>query len=91
MDIPDISTVPVSVEQYANKLQKLTQEQLKNVSHPQVLDNDQQEFMGLQYKINHPAMIKLAEKGRLNRKFAKLKHRLLVCMSCMFDTAHCQP
>jgi hypothetical protein len=46
IETPDISTIPVSVEQYANELQKLTQEQLKNVSHPQVLDDDQQEFMG---------------------------------------------
>ena len=62
--------------------------------HQQVLDNDQQEFMGLHYKMNHlliPAMIKLAKKGKLNRKFAKLNHRLLVCMSCMFGNAHRKP
>jgi hypothetical protein len=44
--------------------------------------------------MNHlplPAMIKLAKKGKLNRKFAKLKHRLPVCMSCMFGTAHRKP
>ena len=94
MDTPDISTIPVSVEQYVNELPKLTREQLKNVSHPQVLDDDQREFMGLHYKMNHlplPAMITLAEKGKLNRKFAKLKHRLPVCMSCMFGTAHRKP
>jgi hypothetical protein len=94
MDTCDISTIPVSVEQYANVLQKLTQEQLKNVSQPQVFDDDQREFMGLHYKMNHlplPAMIMLAKKGKLNRKFAKLKHRLPVCMSCMFGTAHRKP
>jgi hypothetical protein len=94
MEIPDISTIPVSIEQYTNEIQKLTPEQLKNVSHPQVLDDDQREFMGLHYKMNHlplPAMIRLAEKGKLNRKFAKLKHRLPVCMSCMFGTAHRKP
>ncbi len=44
--------------------------------------------------MNHlplPAMITLAEKGKLNRKFAKIKHRLPVCMSCMFGTAHRKP
>jgi len=90
MEAPDISTIPVSDEQYANELQKLTREQLQNLSHPQVLDNDQKELMGLHYKMNHlplPLMITLAEKGKLNRKFAKLKHRLPVCMSCMFGTA----
>jgi hypothetical protein len=94
MDAPDISTIPSSVEQYANELQKLTREQLKHISHPQILDDDQQEFMGLHHKMNHlplPAMITLAEKGKLNRKFAKLKHRLPVCMSCMFGTAHRKP
>ncbi len=94
MDAPDISTIPVSVEQNTNELQKLIREQLKHVSHPQVLDNDQQEFMGIHYKMNHlplPAMITLAKQGKLNRKFAKLKHRLLVCMSCMFGTAHRKP
>jgi hypothetical protein len=94
MDTPNISTIPVFVEQYAIELPKLTREQLKNVSHPQVLVDDQQEFMGLHYKMNHlplPAMITLAEKGKLYRKFAKLKHRLPVCMSCMFGTAHRKP
>ena len=50
--------------------------------------------MTLHYKMNHlplPAMITLAEKGKLNRKFVKLKHRLPVCMSCMFGTAHRKP
>jgi hypothetical protein len=37
------------------------------------------------------AMITLAKKGKLNRKFAKLKLRLPVCMSCMFGMAHCKP
>ena len=94
MDAPDISTIPVSIEQYADELQKLTREQIKHISHPQILDDDQQEFMGLHYKMNHlplPAMITLAEKGKLNRKFAKIKHRLPVCMSCMFGTAHHKP
>jgi hypothetical protein len=94
MDVPDISTVPVSVEQYANELQKLTQAQLQHLSQTHILDNDQQEFMGLHYKMNHlplPAIITLAEKGKLNRKFAKLKHRLPVCMSCIFGMAHCKP
>jgi hypothetical protein len=41
MDAPNIGTIPASVEQYMNELQKLTYEQLKHVSHPQVLDDDQ--------------------------------------------------
>jgi hypothetical protein len=41
IDASDISTIPVSVEQYVNELQKLTREQLKHVSHSQVLDDDQ--------------------------------------------------
>ncbi len=75
LDVSDISNFPVSAEQYSNELQKLTQEQLQHISHPHILDNDQQEFMGLHYKINHlslPGMITLAEKGKLNRKFAKV-------------------
>jgi hypothetical protein len=80
--------------QYANELQKLTREQLQHISHPQILDNDQQEFMGLHCKMNHfplSAMITLAEKGKLNRKFTKFKHRLPVCTSCIFGTAHHKP
>jgi hypothetical protein len=94
MDVPNISTILVSVEQCANELQKLTQEQHQHISHPQILDDDQQEFMGLHYKMNHlplPAMITLAQKGKLNRKLAKLKHRLPVCMSCIFGMANCKP
>ncbi len=36
-------------------------------------------------------MITLAEKGKLNKKFVRLKHRLPVCMSCLFGTCHCKP
>jgi hypothetical protein len=94
MDASDISTIPVSIAQYATEIPKLTQEQIQSIYHPQILDNDQQEFMGLHCKMNHLhllAMIILAEKGWLNRKFIKLKYRLPVCMSCIFVTAHCKP
>jgi hypothetical protein len=50
--------------------------------------------MELHYKIQHlflSAMIMLAEKGRIKKKFAKLKHRLPICMSCIFGMAHCKP
>ncbi len=70
MDVPDISNIPVSVEQYTNEVQKLTWEQLQHISHTQILDNDQHKFMGLHYKMNHLphlAMITLAGKGKLNR------------------------
>jgi hypothetical protein len=71
MDVLDISTIPVSVEQYANELPKLTWEQLHHISHPYILDDDQQEVMGLHYKMNHlplPAMITLAEKENSTTK-----------------------
>ncbi len=42
INAPDIGTISVSVEQYANELQKLTREQLIHISHPQILDDDQQ-------------------------------------------------
>ena len=93
LDAPDIGIVPISVEQYAVELPKLTHQQLKTISNPQTLDNDQCELMKLHYKMNHlplPAMISLAEKGRLNRKFAKLKDRLPMCMSCIFWTSSSQ-
>ncbi len=95
MNEPDISTIPVSVEHYATELPKLNQEQLQlqHISHPQILGDDQQEFMGLHDKMNHLpllGMITLAEKVKLNRKFVKLNHRLTVCMSCIFGTAHCK-
>ncbi len=50
--------------------------------------------MGLHNKMNHLpllAMITLVEKGKLKRKFVKLKHRLPVCISCSFGTAHRKP
>jgi hypothetical protein len=94
MDTPDIITNPVSIEQYATEIPKLTREQIQSISHPQILDDDQQEFMGLHCKMNYlplPAMMTLSEKEQLNRNFVKLKYRLLVCMSCIFGTAHCKP
>jgi hypothetical protein len=94
LDFPDIATIPVTVEQYAVELPKLTCPQLEQISNPQTLDNDQRESMNLHYKMNHlpcPAMITLAEKGKINKRFAKLKKRLPICMSCIFGTAHCKP
>jgi hypothetical protein len=66
MVAPDISTIPVSIEQYATEIPKLTQEQIQSISHPQILDDDQQEFIGLNCKMNHLpllAMITLVKKG----------------------------
>jgi hypothetical protein len=50
--------------------------------------------MGLHCKLNHlplPAMITLTEMGKLKKKFVRLKHRLPVCMSCLFGTCHRKP
>jgi hypothetical protein len=50
--------------------------------------------MGLHCKLNHlslPAIITLVEKRKLNKKFVRLKHRLPVCMSCLFGTCHRKP
>jgi hypothetical protein len=90
----DISTIPATVEQYVAELPKLTRQQLEQISNPQTLDDDQRELMTLHFKMNHlplPAMITLAENNKINRKFAKLKHRLPICMSCIFGTSHCKP
>jgi hypothetical protein len=78
------------VEKYAVDLQKFTHQQLEQISNPQTLDNDQHEYMELHYKMNHlplPALITLAEKGKNNRKFVKLKDHLPTCMSCIFSQA----
>ena len=40
LNLPDVSSVPVSTEQYAAQLPNLSQEQLNQISNPSVLDND---------------------------------------------------
>ena len=63
---PDITNVPVTVEQFASNLPHLTHEQLHQIAHPEILDKDQQEFMKLHEKMNHmpfPAMIQMAKMG----------------------------
>jgi hypothetical protein len=90
----DIGTIPVTVEHYVTELQKLTRQQIEQISNPVILDDDQHEFMGLHLKINHlpfPAMIHLAEHNRINKKFTRLKHRFPICMSCTFGTFHQKP
>ena len=75
--MPDVATIPFTPEQYQIDLPKLTDLELMQILTPQTLDSNQQEFMKLHYKLNHlplPAMIVLAEKGRIKKKFAKLKH-----------------
>ena len=86
--------IPSTPEQYANEIPKLMGSELQQISTPQSLDNEQRKLMELHYKLNHlplPAMIALAEKGKLNKKFASLKHRLPICMSCIFGMAHRKP
>ncbi len=90
----DISSVPISVEQYAADIPKLMRQQLEQISNPQTLDDDQRECMELHYKMNHlplPALITLAEKEKNDKKFAKLKDCLPTCMSCIFGQAHRKP
>ncbi len=94
LDLPDLATIPVTVEQYAVELPKLTILQLEQISNPQTLHNDQRKLMNLHYKMNHfppSAMITLAEKGKINNRLAKLKNWLSICMSCIFGTTHCKP
>jgi hypothetical protein len=91
---PDIATIPLTPEQYTVDLPKMMESELEQISKPQSLDSYQQEFMELHYKLSHfplPAMITLAEKVRIKKKFAKLKHWLPICMSCIFGMAHCKP
>jgi hypothetical protein len=94
MDTPDISIIPVSIELYVAELPKLKCKQLERISNPRILDNDQQEHMGLCCKLNHlplPAMTTFAKKGKLNKTIVRLKHSLPVCMSCLFGMCHCKP
>jgi hypothetical protein len=64
-------TILLTAEQYQIDLPKLTDFELMWISTPQTLDSDHQEFMDLQYKLSNlplPAMIVLAEKGKIKKK-----------------------
>ena len=41
--------------------------------------------------LSFPEMMKLSEKGIINKCFAKLKDRFPVCMSCVFGMSHHRP
>ena len=89
--VPDISNVPISIEEYASKLHNITPSQLKDITNPDIQDKDQQDLFSLHNKMNHlplPAMIKLAENGNIDKSFAELKNRQPVCMSCVFGRSH---
>ena len=89
--VPEISNVPISIEEYASKLHNLTPLQLKDIAQPEILDKDQQDLASLHNKMNHlpfPAMIKLAENGNIDKRFAKLKKIQPVYMSCVFGRSH---
>jgi hypothetical protein len=88
INMSDVATIPITPEQYQVDLPKMTDLELIQTSTPQTLDSNQQELMELHYKLSPlplPAMIVLAEKGRIKKKVAKLKHRLLVCMFCILE------
>ncbi len=94
LDTPDIAAIPFTPEQYTVDLPKLPKSNLEQISKPKSLNSDQQEFIELHYKLSHLpllAMTTLAEKGRIKKKFAKLKHWIPICMSCIFGTAHSKP
>ena len=92
--IPDISNVPISIEDYASKLHNLTPSQLKDIAKPEFLYKDQQDLVFLHNKMNHlpfPAMLKLSENGNIDKRFVKLKNRQPVCMSCVFGRSRRRP
>ena len=92
--VPEISNFPILIEEYAYKLHNLTTSQLKDISKPEILDKDKQDLVSLHDRMNHlpfPAMIKLAENGNIDKRFAKLKNRQPVYMSCVFGRSHRQP
>ena len=89
--VTDIANVPILVKQYAYELHNLTPEQLKNISNPDTLDNNQRDLIALHSNMNHltfPEMINLLEKIRINKRFAKLKDIFPVCMSYVFGMYH---
>ena len=53
INTPEIGTIPVADEQYVTKLPKLTHQQIEQISNPEILDDNQHEFMGLHCKMNH--------------------------------------
>ena len=94
LEEPDIASVPATIEHYASELPNLTKDQLEQIAHPEILDNDQRELMALHCKMNHvpfPTLIRMAQIERINKKFALLKDRVPVCMSCVFGMAHRRP
>jgi hypothetical protein len=94
LNAPDIGAIQVTVEQYVAELPKLTRQQIEQILNPQTLDDNQHKVMALHFKMNHLpflAMITLAGKKRINKKFVWLKHRLPICMSFIFGTYHCKP
>ena len=63
LDEPDIASVSAIIEHYASELPNLTKDQLEQIAHPEILDNDQRELMALHCKMNHvpfPALIRMA-------------------------------
>ena len=62
--VPDISNVPILIEEYACKLHNLTPCKLKDIAKPDILYKEQQDLVFLHNNMNDlsfKAMIKLAE------------------------------
>ena len=45
INIPDISSVPISIEEYSYKIHNLTPSQLKDIAKPDILDKDKQDLV----------------------------------------------
>jgi hypothetical protein len=77
LDQPDISSVPVTIEQYVSELPNLTANKLQQIASPKILDGNQKEIMELHCRMNHapfPILIKMAESNKIPKKLSKLKN-----------------
>lgn len=94
IDNPGIASIPETTKQNAKDACTLTTKQLKNLSQPQTMSPLQEEMFSYHCQMHHlpfPKMLVLAENGTLPKRFAALKGRTPICVSCIFGTAHCRP
>ncbi len=91
---PDIASIPQTSEEYCLEFEKIKPLQIEHLLSPQSLSPLQEELMSYHNQLHHlpwPKLMTMAEQGEIPKPLAALKGQCLICVACLFGSAHKQP
>ena len=93
-DEDDVASLPIQPSEFLRHANCLSEEDLKLIRHPLPLSTLEREWMREHDRLGHISfsdMDKLVKGGMLDKKFAALRGRTMLCPSCMFGKMKRRP